>query len=123
MAHFAKISADKTVEQVIVVANVDCNNQEFPSSETIGQSFIASLNLDGEWKQTSYNANFRKQYAGVGYAYDAVKDQFVAPQPFASWSLDSNNDWQAPTPKPEGNFYWNESTLSWVELPPPTPVG
>jgi hypothetical protein len=53
----------------------------------------------------------------VGYTYDADADQFVAPQPFPSWSLDDNNDWQAPTPKPEGSFIWDEETLAWVETP------
>ena len=68
-------------------------------------------------KRTSYNNNIRKQYAGIGFTYDADADQFVRPQPFASWSLDSNNDWQAPTPKPEGDFYWNEESLSWLAIP------
>ena len=67
--------------------------------------------------RTSYNNNIRKQYAGVGFTYDAVKDQFVAPQPFASWSLDANNDWQAPTPKPEGQYMWDEESLSWLAIP------
>jgi len=115
MAHFAKIS-NGIVETIIVVSNDDCGS-EFPASDAVGQAFIASLGLDGDWKQTSYNNNFRKQYAGIGFTYDAVKDEFVAPQPFPSWSLDSNNDWQAPTPKPEGSFYWDEETLAWVEIP------
>ena len=115
MAHFAKIS-NGIVETIIVVSNDDCGS-EFPASDAVGQAFIASLGLDGDWKQTSYNNNFRKQYAGIGFTYDAVKDEFVAPQPFPSWSLDSNNDWQAPTPKPEGSFYWDEETLAWVEKP------
>ena len=67
--------------------------------------------------RTSYNNNIRKQYASIGYTYDAVKDQFVAPQPFASWTLDNNNNWQAPTPKPKGNFYWDETALAWVAVP------
>ena len=67
--------------------------------------------------RTSYNHNIRKQYAGIGYTYDADADEFVAPQPFPSWTLDSNNDWQAPTPKPEGSFIWDEETLAWVETP------
>jgi len=66
--------------------------------------------------RTSYNHNIRKQYAGIGYSYDADTDVFVAPQPFPSWTLDSNHDWQAPTPKPEGNWLWDESKLSWVEV-------
>jgi hypothetical protein len=114
MAHFAKIF-DGIVETVVVVSNDDCGDQ-FPSSEPIGQAFIASLGLDGEWKQTSYNNNFRKQYAGIGFTYDADADVFVSPQPFPSWSLDSNHDWQAPTTKPEGDWIWDESKLLWVEV-------
>ena len=114
MAHFAKVN-NGVVETVIVVSNDDCGGGVFPQSEPIGQAFIASLPIDGEWLQTSYNNNFRKQYAGIGYAYDSVKDEFVCPQPYASWSLNANNDWQSPTPKPEGNFYWNEETVSWIE--------
>lgn len=78
MAHFAKI-VNNTVEQVIVVANSDCGGGTFPASESVGQAFIASLGLEGEWKQTSYNNNFRDKYAGIGYTYDFVNDVFVAP--------------------------------------------
>ena len=114
MAHFAKINADNIVERVIVVSNADCNNLDFPSSEPIGQNFIALLNFDGKWKQTSYNNGFRKQYAVVGSTYDDVADVFIHPKPFTSWSLDANNDWQPPTPKPEGFYYWDEESLSWI---------
>lgn len=76
MAHFAQIS-DGLVQQVIVVANSDCNNLDFPESEPIGQAFISSLGLDGEWKQTSYNSNFRGCYAGIGYTWNGT--DFVAP--------------------------------------------
>jgi hypothetical protein len=78
MAHFAKINGN-TVEQVIVVANSDCGGGEFPDSEVVGQEFLASLGLTGEWKQTSYNANFRGVYASAGWSYDSVNDVFVAP--------------------------------------------
>ena len=78
MAHFAKIEND-TVTQVIVVSNDDCGGGDFPESELIGQAFIASLGLTGEWLQTSYHANFRKNYASIGYTYDAQLDEFVAP--------------------------------------------
>ena len=116
MAHFAKIE-NGIVTQVIVVNNNELlvDGVEYESK---GQEFCVSL-FGGSWKQTSYNAatnGFRKQYASVGFAYDAVKDQFVAPQPYASWTLDSNNDWQAPTPKPEGSFTWDEETLAWVAI-------
>ena len=78
MAHFAKIEND-TVTQVIVVSNDDCGGGNFPESEPIGQAFLASLGLTGEWLQTSYNANFRGLYAGAGFTYDAVNDVFVPP--------------------------------------------
>jgi hypothetical protein len=78
MAHFAQIVGD-TVTQVIVVSNDDCNNLEFPESEPAGQAFIASIGLGGVWKQTSYNNNFRSVYAGIGYRYDSMLDEFVAP--------------------------------------------
>ena len=66
-------------------------------------------------KRTSYNNNIRKQYAGIGYSYDPINDVFIAPQPFSSWSLDDNFDWQAPTPKPDGDWFWDEKTLTWIE--------
>ena len=78
MAHFAQIVGD-TVVQVIVVGNDDCGGGTFPESEPIGQEFIASIGLQGEWKQTSYNGNFRGRYAGIGYRYDSQLDEFVAP--------------------------------------------
>jgi hypothetical protein len=67
-------------------------------------------------KRTSYNGNIRKQYAGIGYTYDADNDVFIAPQPYPSWSLDADHNWQPPTTRPEGmGWYWDEATLSWVE--------
>lgn len=78
MAHFAQIIDDK-VTQVIVIANEDCGGGNFPESEPVGQTFIASLGLGGEWRQTSYNNNFRGVYAGVGYIFDRVNDVFVVP--------------------------------------------
>ena len=78
MAHFAKIEND-TVTQVIVVSNDNCGGGEFPESEPIGQAFIASLGLTGEWLQTSYHANFRNCYASVGWTYSRELDEFVAP--------------------------------------------
>jgi hypothetical protein len=107
MAHFAEINSDNQVLRVIVVAD---------EHETNGVEWCNNL-LGGTWVQTSYNNRIRKQYAGVGYTYDADADVFVAPQPFPSWTLDSNHDWQAPTPKPEGDWMWDESELSWVEVP------
>ena len=119
MAYFAKLE-NNIVTQVISVSNEVCGEPtlDFPDTEAAGRAFIANtLKFDGLWKQTSFNSNFRKQYAGIDYTYDAVKDQFVAPQPYASWALDSNNDWQAPTAKPEGDYMWDEETLAWVAIP------
>ena len=106
MAHFAEIDSTNTVLRVIVVAD---------EHEANGAEWCNNL-LGGTWVQTSYNHNIRKQYAGIGFTYDADADVFVAPQPFPSWSLDSNHDWQAPTPKPDGDWMWDESELSWVEV-------
>jgi hypothetical protein len=78
MAHFAKMNNNK-VEQVIVVSNDDIDNLPFPESEPIGQAFIASIGLDGNWLETSYNNNFRGTYAGVGFTYDDILDEFVPP--------------------------------------------
>jgi hypothetical protein len=78
MAHFALVE-NEIVKNVIVVADADCGGGNFPESEPIGQTFLASLGLEGEWLQTSYNHNFRGTYAGIGYTYDAVTDTFVPP--------------------------------------------
>jgi len=78
MAHFARLQ-DNTVEEVIVVSNDDCGGGNFPESEPIGQAFIASLGLAGEWLQCSYHGNFRAAYPGIGWTYDADTDTFVAP--------------------------------------------
>lgn len=80
MAHFAKVE-NSIIQQVIVIANSDCGDLEFPESEPVGQAFIASLGLEGEWLQTSYHANFRGAYAGAGFTYDAELDAFIAPTP------------------------------------------
>ena len=108
MAHFAEINNDNTVIRVLVVDN---------SIEHRGADFLANdLGLGGTWVQTSYNNNIRKQYAGIGFTYDAINDVFITPQPYPSWLLDENFDWQAPTPKPNvGDLYWDEATLTWIE--------
>jgi hypothetical protein len=78
MAHFAEIK-NKVVQQIIVIDNADCGGGDFPQSESIGQAFIESIGLAGEWLQTSYNGNFRGTYAVIGYTYDSDLDEFVAP--------------------------------------------
>jgi len=109
MAHFAKIEND-IVTQVIVIDN---------AVENEGALYIAgTLGLEGEWIQTSINANFRNYYAGVGYHYNRENDLFYPPQPFESWVLNSEWHWEAPIPHPnDGLLYgWDEETLSWNEI-------
>lgn len=78
MAHFAKVT-NEIVSEVIVIANSDIDDLPFPESEPVGQAFIASLGLDGEWLQTSYSGSFRGCYAGNGYSFDPIKNVFVPP--------------------------------------------
>ena len=79
MAHFAQVDEYNIVRNVIVIDNSDCDGGDYPDSEPIGQAFIASIGIDGDWLQTSYNGNFRGQYAGQGMTYDPVLDEFVSP--------------------------------------------
>lgn len=107
MAHFARIENNQVTE-VLVVPN---------DQEDRGQEFLANdLGLGGIWVQTSYNDRIRKQYAGIGYTYDPIDDVFVQPQPYPSWTLDSNHDWQPPIPKPNDNqnYVWSENDLMWL---------
>lgn len=115
MAHFAQLNDENIVTQVIVVANAEllANGEE---SEAKGIAFCESL-FGGRWIQTSYSGSIRKIFAGIGYRYDSAADVFISPQPYPSWTLDANRDWQAPTPMPEGPHYWDEPSLSWVEVP------
>jgi hypothetical protein len=121
MAHFAELGENNIVLRVIVVSNKDTSDINGTEIESIGAEFCRSL-LGGTWKQTSYNGNFRKRYAGIGYTYNSNLDAFIPPQPYPSWTLDNElADWVAPTPVPveEGkSFRWNESTLSWDEIVP-----
>jgi hypothetical protein len=120
MAHFAKLDEQGTVIDVNVVNNETLNNLPFPESEPVGVAFL--IDWSGgytNWKQTSYNANFRKNYAGMGYTYDAVLDAFISPKPYPSWLLNTNTcQWVPPTPYPsDGNMYtWDEATQSWVKV-------
>lgn len=121
MASFAKIDENNVVVEVLSVNNEVLNNLPFPESEPLGVQFLTDLLGAFDWKQTSYNANFRKNYAGIGYTYDAVLDAFIAPKPYPSWLLNTNTcQWVPPTPYPsDGNLYtWDESTQSWVRVTP-----
>jgi len=110
MAHWAELDENNVVLRVTVGSNDEPDE---------GYGWLIE-NLGGRWVQTSYNHNFRKQFAGIGYTYDEVADVFVAPQPYPSWVLDENHDWQAPVPMPgEGDWYWDEDSLAWIEVEAP----
>jgi hypothetical protein len=117
MAHFAKLDENNYVLAIHVVNN-DVITVDGKESEQTGIDFLTQLYGHSNWKQTSYNSSFRKQYAGVGCFYDENLDAFISQKPFKSWSLDSNGDWQAPTPMPtDGKRYnWDEATTSWIEV-------
>lgn len=119
MAHFAEIDNNNIVTRVIVVTNEDCGNLDFPDSEKIGQQFIKSIGLEGKWLQTSYNYNFRGNFASAGYSYDQKLDAFLPPKPFESWTLNSYYKWQAPVdmPKNENDYAWNEEKMQWDIIP------
>ena len=118
MAHFAQLNEENLVTQVIVVANQDTADQDGVENEAIGIEFCTNL-LGGTWKQTSYNGNIRKNYAGIGYKYDATLDAFIPPQPFESWTLNEETaQWEAPTPYPDDGkrYSWDEAATSWLEV-------
>lgn len=116
MAHFAEIDENNVVLRVLVVPNEE---------ETRGQDFLANdLGLGGRWIQTSYNKNFRKNYAGIGYLYNEKLDIFLPPKPYPSWSLNENTgEWNAPVEVPKDrsfSYSWNEDTLNWEPMDLPT---
>ena len=122
MAHFAKLNSENEVTHVSVVDNWNITDGNGQEQESVGVAYLQSVHGVQEgitWKQTSYNANFRKNYAGIGYSYDAGRDAFIAPKPYASWVLNETTcRWKAPVDMPttEGKIYtWNESTISWDE--------
>lgn len=119
MAHFAKLDENN------VVLEINCldNNELLIDGIEVEAKGIAFLTIWSggyyNWKQTSYNGNFRKNYAGIGYTYDAQRDAFIPPQPYASWILDEEKcQWEPPISYPDdGNRYqWDESTLTWTQL-------
>ena len=122
MAHFAQLDEAGVVTQVIVVHNNELLDENGVESEAKGIAFCQSLfGANTRWLQTSYNGNFRKNYAGIGYSYDTSRDAFIPPKPFSSWVLnDQTCMWEAPNPYPnDGKDYrWDEPTTSWIEVTP-----
>ncbi len=106
MAHFAKINSENVVVDVVVVSNdLEHRAKEFLSED---------LQLGGTWVQTSFNRNFRKNFAGIGYQYDPVRDAFIPPKPFPSWTLDEELCvWKPPTPPPSLMHVWDEEAGAW----------
>tara|TARA_R110000824_G_scaffold22336_1_gene81905 strand:+ start:111 stop:569 length:459 start_codon:yes stop_codon:yes gene_type:complete len=125
MAHFAELNSSNEVLQVVVISNEDVNangGDESSQAETFVASLVPYTTGGVAWKQTSYNNNFRKQYAGIGMTYDATKNKFISIKPYPSWSLDSNDDWKAPVTYPsvtEINSVdvltsWDEDNQKWL---------
>ena len=120
MAHFAQLDENNIVTQVIVVSNDDIKDSEGNESELTGIAFCKNLlGRDTIWKQTSYNSNIRKNYAGIGFTYDATLDAFISPKPYNSWVLNETTcRWEAPVayPNDEKLYRWDEETTSWTEI-------
>ena len=124
MAHFAKLGTGNIVENVISINNTVITDVNGIEQEQLGVDFINKLyNTRDVWKQTSYNNNIRKNYAGIGFHYDQARDAFIAPKPFNSWTLNEDTcRWEAPVAKPtltqeqidNNNYYnWNETIKNW----------
>ena len=129
MAHFAELDSNNVVKRVIVVGN-DVETAAGPLGENDmhvdGETWCVNFFKGGNWKQTSYNNNFRKQYCGKGYTFDAAKNKFISPQPYDSWALDGNDDWQAPVTYPtdttDKNISWDEENQKWTATDDSDPV-
>ena len=117
MAYFAKLGTGNIIEKVISINNSVITDSNGIEQEQLGVDFINKLyNTRDVWKQTSYNNNIRKNYAGIGYQYDQQRDAFIAPKPYNSWILNEDTcRWEAPIPMPidDNRYTWNESTLTW----------
>ena len=124
MAHFAKLGTGNIIEQVISINNSVITDANGIEQEKLGVDFINKLyNTRDVWKQTSYNGNIRKNFAGIGFKYDQTRDAFIAPKPYASWLLNETTcQWESPVVKPElteeqinnkSYYNWNEETTSW----------
>jgi hypothetical protein len=117
MAHFAKLDENNVVLEINVVHNNELIGEDGNENEAKGIEFLTQWSGGYiNWKQTSYNGNFRKHYAGIGYTYRADINAFVPPQPYPSWTLDADANWQPPVAMPtDGQMYsWDETTTSWL---------
>jgi len=120
MAHFAKLDETNNVIGVHVLNNEVIIDADGNEQEQVGIAFLTQLNGGVGWyKQTSYNGTFRKNYAGVGFTYDSVRDAFIAPKPFPSWTLNEDTcQWEAPVAYPDDgkHYVWDEATTNWKEV-------
>ncbi len=119
MAHFAELDDNKVVLRVLVVGNEDITDENGDEQESLGIALCNKLYGDSTWVQTSYNHNFRKNYAGKGYTYDQTRDAFIVRQPYPSWLLNEDTcRWNAPIAYPDDGkpYSWDEDTTSWVEI-------
>jgi len=121
MAHFAELDRNNQVVRVVVISNDDVTKNggdRHANAEVFVTNIIGHEGTGVAWKQTSFNHNFRKQYAGEGYTYDSSKDIFIGIKPFPSWVLNSDDDWEAPVTYPEDSkdYKRNETTKAWDEV-------
>jgi hypothetical protein len=120
MAHFAKLNENNTVVEVVVVNNEILLEADGAESEDKGKAFLNSVFGTSNWVKTSYNGNFRKQFAGVGYTFDYDNNVFISPKPFESWNLNENFDWHPPVNIPSDfngiNYLWNEENQNWENI-------
>ena len=120
MAHYAELDSTNNVLKVHVLNNEVITDSDGNEQEQVGVDFLTNHNGGVGWyKQTSYNGNFRKNYAGIGYTYDSTRDAFIPPQPYPSWLLNEDTcQWESPVAYPDdGKMYdWDEATVGWVEV-------
>lgn len=120
MAHFAKLNENNIVTEVVVVNNDILLEVDGTESENKGKTFLNLIFGTSNWVKTSYNGNFRKQFAGIGYTFDSDNNVFISPKPFESWTLDENFDWQPPVNIPSDfdgiNYLWNEENQDWENI-------
>ena len=121
MAHFAELNSSNEVLRVVVISNTDVDangGDEHADAETFVTNLLGHEGAGVTWKQTSFNYNFRKQYAGVGYSYDPSKNKFIGIKPYTSWTLNSDDNWEAPVTYPDDSkgYNWNETTQAWDEV-------